>query len=276
MTWCFLDWRIEGKWSTVGLCSGIVAGLVAITPASGFVPPWAAVVFGVVGGTAANYGTKVKNLLVIDDALDIFAVHAIAGFSGNILTAFFAANYIAHLDGTTVIPGGWLNQHWMQLGYQLIDSFSGGLYSFCGTWLICMVLNCLPGLQLRLEEGSEVAGVDDSEIGEFAYDYVELTRELLGEGNEAQKRNNQAANPGDAGSCGAQDGNEKVSIGGQRTIRQSHSSLADGYSRRENSPYGGNHGSQMNGIFYSEDYNFPIENHSTVPRNTTGDESDMV
>ena len=91
VTWCVLDYRLEKKWSTVGFCSGVVAGLVAITPGSGYVPAWSAVVFGVVGAAACNYATKLKFVLGIDDALDIFAVHAIGGLVGNILTAFFAA-----------------------------------------------------------------------------------------------------------------------------------------------------------------------------------------
>lgn len=91
VTWCLLDYRLERKWSAVGFCSGVVAGLVAITPGSGFVPAWSAVIFGAVAGSACNYATKVKFYLGIDDALDIFAVHGIGGFVGNILTGFFAA-----------------------------------------------------------------------------------------------------------------------------------------------------------------------------------------
>ncbi len=91
MTWCLVDYRLERKWSTVGFCSGVVAGLVAITPGSGYVPAWSAVVYGVVGGAACNYATKLKYFLRCDDALDIFAVHAVGGFVGNICTAFFAA-----------------------------------------------------------------------------------------------------------------------------------------------------------------------------------------
>lgn len=91
ITWCLMDYRLEGKWSTVGFCSGVVVGLVAITPASGYVPAWAAVVFGVVAGIGCNYATKFKYLVRVDDALDIFAVHAVGGFIGNTLTAFFAA-----------------------------------------------------------------------------------------------------------------------------------------------------------------------------------------
>jgi Amt family ammonium transporter len=91
ITWCLVDYRLERKWSTVGFCSGVIAGLVCITPGSGYVPAWAAVVFGVCGGVACNYATKLKYFLRCDDALDIFAVHGVGGFIGNILTAFFAA-----------------------------------------------------------------------------------------------------------------------------------------------------------------------------------------
>ena len=90
-TWVALDWRLEYKFSTVGFCSGAIAGLVAITPASGYVPAWSAPLFGFIGAIACNYATKLKYLLRTDDALDIFAVHAIGGLVGNILTAFFAA-----------------------------------------------------------------------------------------------------------------------------------------------------------------------------------------
>src|ERR1700733_3292732 len=99
ITWCLLDYRLERKWSTVGFCSGVIAGLVAITPGSGYVPPWAAVVYGVLGAGLANYGTKIKFLLGIDDALDIFAVHAVGGLVGNILTGFFASDWVSALDG---------------------------------------------------------------------------------------------------------------------------------------------------------------------------------
>ncbi|KEY81006.1 ammonium transporter Mep2 [Aspergillus fumigatus] len=158
VTWCLLDYRLERKWSTVGFCSGVIAGLVAITPGSGFVPPWAAFIFGVVGAIACNYATKLKYWLKIDDALDIFAVHGIGGLVGNILTAFFAAE----------IPGGWLNHNWVQLGYQLADSVTGFAYSFFGSCLILFLINLVPGLSLRATEEDEILGIDDAEIGEFA------------------------------------------------------------------------------------------------------------
>lgn len=91
ITWCLVDYRLERKWSTVGFCSGVIAGLVVITPGSGYVPAWAAVIFGICGGICCNYATKLKYFLRCDDALDIFAVHGVGGFIGNILTALFAA-----------------------------------------------------------------------------------------------------------------------------------------------------------------------------------------
>ena len=114
--------------------------------------------------------------------MDIFAVHAIGGLCGNLLTGIFAADYIAHLDGATVIPGGWLNGNWIQLAYQLADSASGMAYSFIVTGLIltCMsfIGGYIPALKLRVDKREEEMGIDDVEIGEFAYDYVELIREV--------------------------------------------------------------------------------------------------
>lgn len=170
LTWCVLDYRLERKWSTVGFCSGVIAGLVAITPGSGYVPAWAAVVFGVVGAAACNYATKLKFLLHIDDSLDIFAIHGVGGLVGDLLTGLFAADYIAHLDGFTEIDGGWLNHHWIQLAYQLCDGVTGMTYSFVVSCIILFVLNFIPGLHLRASEQEEIMGMDETEIGEFAYD----------------------------------------------------------------------------------------------------------
>ncbi|KAI5819847.1 ammonium transporter 1 [Pyronema omphalodes] len=177
--WVLLDYRLEGKWSVVGFCSGVVAGLVAITPGSGFVPTWAALVYGIVGGAACNYATKLKFGIGVDDALDIFAEHAVGGVVGNVLTGFFAANYIPSLDPTAPkIQGGWLNHNWIQPLYQLADSLAGMSYSFLGSCVILFCINMIPGLSLRTDQEAEVLGVDDTELGEFAYDYVELAREV--------------------------------------------------------------------------------------------------
>lgn len=188
VTWCLVDYRLEKKWSTVGFASGVVSGLVTITPGSGFVPAWAAVVYGVCAGLICNFSTQLKYWISADDALDIFAVHGVGGFLGNLLTGIFAADYIAHLDGNTVIPGGWLNGHWVQVAIQLADSVAGATYSFVCTLLILSALASLgrwiPCLRLRVDAESEELGIDDVELGEFAYDFVEITRDLKPIGTE--------------------------------------------------------------------------------------------
>ena len=87
---------------------------------------------------------------------------------GNLLTGIFAADYIAHLDGETVIPGGFINHNYIQIAYQLADSVAGMLYSFFGSCLILLVLNFIPGLHLRVSEEDEIMGIDETEVGEFA------------------------------------------------------------------------------------------------------------
>ena len=104
ISWCVVDYHRMGKrWSAVGFCSGVVAGLVAITPGSGFVPAWAAVVFGVLAGILCNLATTLKIWLRVDDSLDIFAVHAVGGLVGNVLTGIFAT-LVLHLS--TINRGG--------------------------------------------------------------------------------------------------------------------------------------------------------------------------
>ena len=124
----------------------------------------------------------------IDEHLDIFAIHAIGGIVGNLLTyvistnfidrrGIFAADYIAGLDGVTKIPGGWLNQHYIQLVYQLCNCAVGITYSFVMTSAILFVMT-LCGLTLRVTEDEEERGIDDSEIGYFAYDYITQESEV--------------------------------------------------------------------------------------------------
>jgi Amt family ammonium transporter len=178
LTWMLWDYRLEKKWSTVGFCSGAIAGLVAITPASGFVGSPAAVAFGFVAGTACNFATQLKFLIGYDDALDIFASHAIGGVVGNIMTALFAQSSVAGFDGVTAIPGGWFDHHWVQLGYQIADSCASLSYSLVMTTIILWIMHFIPGLALRVDEESEILGIDDAEMGEFAYDYVGLDQEI--------------------------------------------------------------------------------------------------
>ena len=169
--------------------------------------------FGVAAGTFCNWATQIKFIFGWDDTLDvcvgvalvlqcnliiyvqIFASHAIGGLVGNLLTGLLAQKSVAGFDGITVIKGGWLDRNWVQLGFQAANSAAGMGYSFVVTvrnltsnvakWtdslhqtLILWVMHCVPFLRLRCSEETEIIGVDDGEMGEFAYDYVGLEIEL--------------------------------------------------------------------------------------------------
>ncbi|KAK4116875.1 ammonium transporter [Canariomyces notabilis] len=180
MTWCLLDFRLARKWSLVGWCSGTISGLVAATPASGVITPWASIVLGVVTGVACNFGTKVKFMIGIDDALDVFAEHAIGGIVGLLFNGFFAANHIIGLDGVnTAITGGFLDHNYKQLYIQIAFIVAASAYSFVMSSIIAKLIDLVPGLHLRASSEAELLGMDDDQHGEFAYDYVEVRRDYL-------------------------------------------------------------------------------------------------
>jgi len=180
LTWMFLDYRLEKKWSTIGLCSGAVAGLVGITPAAGYVGTPASLAIGVVTAVACNMATKVKFWLKIDDALDVWALHGVGGFVGAILTGLFADSRVTGFDGVTEIAGGWINQNYIQLGYQLSGAVAVSAYAFVVTLILCIIIDYIPFLGLRATEEGEVVGIDLLELGEFSYDYVHHRREAEG------------------------------------------------------------------------------------------------
>lgn len=169
LTWMSIDYfRKDHKWSTIALCQGAITGLVGITPAAGFVPIYFALPIGVLAAAAANFAVDLKHLLKIDDGLDVFALHGVGGFVGSICTGLFAANYIAHLDGSTEIPGGWLNHHYIQLGYQLAGCCATLGWSFSISSIILLIMNRIPYLRIRLTEEEEFEGTDSAQIGEVA------------------------------------------------------------------------------------------------------------
>jgi ammonium transporter, Amt family len=188
MTWCLLDYRIERKFSMVGFCSGTIAGLVAATPASGYIPLWASLVMGVVAGFVSNFSTKrellgyisfrfklndmgpVKLYLRIDDALDLTAEHAIGGIIGLLSNAFFGTRAIISLDGVnTAVVGGFLDSNWKQLYIQIAYICATVTYTFVVTALIAKTIDMIPGLQLRASEEGESLGMDDIEVSGLIY-----------------------------------------------------------------------------------------------------------
>lgn len=123
----------------------------------------------------------VKFLLGIDDSLDVFAEHGIGGIVGLIFNALFGANYIIGLDGVNngVYPGGWIDHNYKQLYIQIAYICAACGYSFVMSAIIAKIIDVIPGLHLRATEEAELLGMDDDQLGEFAYDYVEVRRDFL-------------------------------------------------------------------------------------------------
>lgn len=184
LTWMFIDYfRTGGKWSTVGLCVGAIAGLVGITPAAGYVPVYTSVAFGIVPAIICNFAVDIKQFIQIDDGMDVFALHGVGGFVGNFMTGLFAADYVAAGDGSVAakpsarIAGGWMNHHWKQLGYQLAASVSVAAWSFVVTSILLLAMDRIPFLRIRLHEDEELMGTDLTQMGEFTY-YDEESGEM--------------------------------------------------------------------------------------------------
>lgn len=108
----------------------------------------------------------VKLLLRVDDALDLFAEHAVGGIVGLLMNAFFASQSIIALDGVnTTIPGGWVDHHWRQLYVQVAYICATCSYTFVVTSLIATCINAIPGLHLRTTTEGETVGLDEVEVG---------------------------------------------------------------------------------------------------------------
>ncbi|GAA5950149.1 hypothetical protein JCM3765_004215 [Sporobolomyces pararoseus] len=178
ITWMLMDWIYTRRYSAVSLCSGILAGLVGITPAAGFVGAPASLAIGFVAAIACNYATGLKVLLGIDDAVDGFALHGIGGYVGAILTALFADSRIASFDGATEINGGWINHNYVQLGWELAMATTIMAYVAVVTYILLFIVDHIPGLKLRASDESEIVGIDEAECGELGYDFVSLRREM--------------------------------------------------------------------------------------------------
>jgi ammonium transporter, Amt family len=175
LMWMLLEYIHTKKWGSVAFCTGAVAGLATVTPASGFVPVWAAVVIGALAALICQRIVLLKYWLRLDvDALDVFAVHGVGGILGTFLTGIFASTQVIALDGT-ILPGGGISGHWMQLPYQLAGIGYCAGYSAVVTFMICAVVDRIPGFKLRADPAAEgPAGVDATELGEHAYAYHAL------------------------------------------------------------------------------------------------------
>ena len=160
LTWLTMSWLHKGTPSVVGAVAGGVAGLVAITPASGYVDASSAIIIGFAAGAVCYSAILLRERLKIDDALDVWAVHGVGGTLGAILTGVFATTAIntgkGLIDGN---PG--------QVGTQLVAVAATWIYSGVVTFIILKVVDIFVGL--RVGEAEEEAGLDSSQHGEVAW-----------------------------------------------------------------------------------------------------------
>jgi Amt family ammonium transporter len=161
-TWALLDWSINKKPTTIGICTGAVAGLVAITPAAGFVGVVGAVAIGIIVSVVCFFMVSVvKHKFGYDDSLDAFGVHGIGGIIGAILTGVFATPAIQSSYS------GLLSGNAKQLGIQAIATLATIVFSGVMTFILYKVVDALVGIRSTPKE--EIAGLDISEHNEMAY-----------------------------------------------------------------------------------------------------------
>ena len=165
LTWMFMSWAFSGKPSVIGAAAGAVAGLVAITPASGFVQPMEAIAIGVGAGLFCYLVVRWRARTSLDDSLDVVAVHGIGGTWGALATGLFALGAVSGIDGA-----GWdglTHGRPEQIVDQLIAIGAVWGYSFVMTMIILKVLDMTMGL--RVKDDEEAVGLDVSQHGERAY-----------------------------------------------------------------------------------------------------------
>ena len=167
MSWSIAEWIKNGRASALGAISGAVAGLVAITPAAGFVAPMPALAIGFIAGLVCYFMvTKVKSIFGYDDALDAFGVHGAGGTIGALLTGVFAQQVINPIFGAGKAVGG-LDGHWGQLGNQLVGVLIAWGFALVGTIVLLKITDMITGV--RVSETEEVEGLDITQHGEEAY-----------------------------------------------------------------------------------------------------------
>jgi Amt family ammonium transporter len=158
LAWMFAEWMAKGKPSVLGIISGAVAGLVAITPASGWVDPTGALVIGIAAGIICAWSAIwLKGMLGYDDSLDAFGVHGVGGFVGAILTGVFA---VSAVGGSSGLIDGNPGQVWTQFLGTLATIVWSGLASFIILKVIDMVIG------LRVSHEVEIEGLDINLHGE--------------------------------------------------------------------------------------------------------------
>jgi len=163
--WLLLEKRLSGKPTALGAASGAVAGLVAITPAAGYLDPFASLLLGFIAGGASYFAIKLKFRFRVDDSLDVVAVHYVGGVVGMLFLGFFARLIVG--GGTEAV--GLVNSgDATQLGKQAVAVVAASVFAFVASWIIAMALRAITGLRVTPE--GEEQGLDFHQHGETAYE----------------------------------------------------------------------------------------------------------
>jgi ammonium transporter, Amt family len=163
-SWMVTEWIHRGKPTALGAVSGAVAGLVAITPASGYVGPLSSLIIGLIAGGVCYTAVNLKPRFGYDDSLDVVGVHAVGGTLGALLTGFFATKLINSAGSDGLFFG-----NPSQVGIQALSVIVAWVYSFVVTWIILKALDKTMGL--RVNEEDESMGLDLSQHGEVGYTF---------------------------------------------------------------------------------------------------------
>jgi Amt family ammonium transporter len=169
LSWMIAEWLHRGKPTALGWASGVVAGLVAVTPASGFVPMWGGLAIGLIAGVVCYSAICLKPVLGYDDSLDAFGVHGIGGFLGAVLTGVFCAKVIHQPGALEIGTDGWIaGGTTAQVIIQLKAALISVAFAFVATLVLVKVIDDIFGLITtpRAEED----GLDRTEHGEVGFD----------------------------------------------------------------------------------------------------------
>ena len=176
LSWSLVEWFHRGKPTALGFASGVVAGLVAVTPAAGYIVPWAGLTIGLIAGSVCYGSVFCKTIFKYDDSLDAFGVHGIGGFLGAVLTGFFCWKPV---NSVAIVNDGFFyteTDRFKQVGIQLYAAAVSVVLAFVASFILVKLIDLLMGFTVTAAE--ETTGLDQVEHGETGFDFG-LTHETM-------------------------------------------------------------------------------------------------
>src|SRR5262249_10940023 len=157
LSWMLVEWWHRGKPTALGLASGLVAGLVAVTPASGFVYPWGGFIIGLIAGVVCYISVTMKPSFKYDDSLDAFGVHGVGGFLGAVLTGVFCNEWTGFVDPSVGKPGLIVSGNFTQVTIQLIAAAASAVFAFGISLILVKGIDLAVGFMA--EDNEEIEGL---------------------------------------------------------------------------------------------------------------------